>query len=377
MVSRLYHSTNHILKFGLEDIYHQYKNDFFIEDYDFILLAVSPSYPYKDILPNIKKLNLKNCIAFNAINSFANEKIVDGITALFIKFEHKGSISTYYQDNFDEIDSVYDYLKNNKNDLHIIISSVSDNVSVFIEKLNKKIEDLDVFLFGGISSGDLKNNEMIAYQYIDNKIIKNGFMIISFKNVEFDNRISSGYRPIGPIYKVNLSTGNKIYVAEYYDASEIAKKLLKEMPNNDITNLWYSPIVILDDKEGEVPIARSFKSVKDGEYVEFFGPIPRHSNIKLSFATENMLLESDKKEALKMKEKLKQVELGLNFSCVVRQFALGDKQDEETKLYVELLDSPMFGFFTFGEIGLNKFKTTLKLYNQTSLICGIKEINNE
>ena len=74
MVSRLYHSTNHILKFGLEDIYHQYKNDFFIEDYDFILLAISPSYPYKDILPNIKKLNLKNCIAFNAINSFAMKK---------------------------------------------------------------------------------------------------------------------------------------------------------------------------------------------------------------------------------------------------------------------------------------------------------------
>jgi len=67
------------------------------------------------------------------------------------------------------------------------------------------------------------------------------------------------------------------------------------------------------------------------------------------------------------------VELGLNFSCVVRQFALGEKQDKEAEMYAELLDAPMFGFFTFGEIGLNKFKTTLKLYNQTSLICGIKE----
>ena len=373
MISRLYHSKNNILRFALEDIFNQYKNDFFIDDYDFILLGVSSSYPYEDILPNIEKLKLNNCVAFNATNSFSNEQVIDGVTALFIKFEYQGKISTYYQNNFTNIDEVYNYLKENKDNLHIIISSVSDEVSKFIDKLNKKIEDLDVFLFGGISSGDLKNEEMVAYQYIDNKIIKNGFMIISFKNVDFDNRISSGYKPIGPIYKVNLSTDNKAYVVEYSDASEIAKRLLKDMENSDITNLWYSPVVILDDKEGEVPIARSFKSVQDGEYVEFFGPIPQHSNIKLSFATEDMLLESNKREAIKIKEQIKNVELGLNFSCVVRQFALGEKHYKEAEMYAELLDAPMFGFFTFGEIGLNKFKTTLKLYNQTSLICGIKE----
>ncbi len=373
MIARTYYTENKVLKFGLEDIYRQFKNDYFIDSYDFVIFAINPDYPYQDINYSIKQvLKNDNFVAFNAIDAFCNAEVVAGIAALFIKFERSGKIDSFYQDNFNSTKDVYKYLLNHKNSLNIIISTPSDKVPSFLEKLNKKFKNDDIFLIGGLSSGTFLENGVLAYNYIDNKIIKDGFMVISFDNVEFANGISLGYKPIGPHYKINLAKNNRVYVAEYTDASLIAKKLLNGM-NDDITNLWFSPMVVLDDKDGIVDVVRTFKSYKEGEFVEFFGPISNGSYVKLSFATEEMLLNSDKREAEKIKEKLKEIELGFNFSCVARQFALGKRQTEESALYSEFFNSSVFGFFTFGEIGLNKNNTILKFYNQTSLVCGLKE----
>jgi len=374
MIARIYHSQNSILKFALEDIYKQFHNDFFMDTYDFIIFAVNSEYPYQDIHYSIKKiLKTNNYVAFNATDAFCNADTVQGVVALFIKFENEGKIITYYQNGFDNIEECYNYLSKNENDLHIMLSTASDELPIYLEKLNEKIKYKKIFIMGGISSGDMTKDELVTYQYIDNEIIKNGFMIITFKHVQFAKAISLGYQPIGPIYKVNLAKNNKVYVTEYMDASLIAERLLRNMKSRKIQNLWYSPIVILDDNDGMVDVVRTFKDFKEGEYVEFFGPVKTKENIKLSFATEDMLIESDKKEANKIKNELTHIELGFNFSCIARQYALGNKQKEETKIYAEAFNAPIFGFFTFGEIGLNKSFDTLKFYNQTSLICGLKE----
>jgi len=374
MIARIYNSKHTILKFAIEDVFKQFHNDFFIDDYDFVIFGINSDYPYKDVNNSIKKiLGNNNFVAFNAIDLFCNADTVKGVVALFIKFEKNGKIETYYQENFDEVDECFDYLLKNKDSLNIMLSTPSDDVPSFLDKLNKKVITEDIFLIGGLSSGYLDKDELVAYQYIDDKVIKDGFMIISFKNVEFEKGISLGYKPIGPIYEINLTKNNKVYVTEYQDASLIAKRLLNGMKDENIQNLWFSPVVILDDEDGEVDVVRTFKSFKEGEYTEFFGPVPSNSKMKLSFATEEMLLESDKIQAKKIKDKLNEIEVGLNFSCIARQYALGDRQKYESKLYSETFNAPIFGFFTFGEIGMNKDFTTFKFYNQTSLIAGLKE----
>ena len=374
MIARTYNSDNTILKFALEDIYRQFHNDFFIDSYDFVIFAINSDYGYSDIHHSIKKIfKSDNYVAFNATDAFCNADTLKGIVALFIKFENRGEISTYFQHNFTDIENCYNYLLNNRDDLHIILSTASDQLPTFLDNLNSELKNEKIMMMGGMSSGNLEVEELVTYQYINNEIIKDGFMIISFKNIVFEMAISLGYQPIGPVYHVNLAKENRVYVTEYMDASLIAKRLLNGMEDSKIQNLWYSPIVILDENDGMVDVVRTFKGFKDGEYVEFFGPIENNSNIKLSFATEEMLLESDRKEAERIKDRLGIVELGFNFSCIARQYALGDKQKKETELYAEVFNSPIFGFFTFGEVGMNKSFDILKFYNQTSLICGLRE----
>jgi len=378
MLSRTFYSQNPVLKFAIEDIFKQFNNSFFMSDYDFVIFAISSHYPYRDIHLSIRKIiDSDNYVAFNATDSFCNaDTISNGVVALFIKFENKGAIETYHQNHFEDMDKCYDYLIKNKKDLHIILSTASDKLPKFLDRLSHKIQSSNnkISIIGGVSSGDLSKDEVVTYQYVDNEIVKDGFMIISFKNIEFQNGISLGYKPLGPVYQVNLAKDNRVYVTEYMDASMIANSLMDGMENKNIQNLWYSPIVVLDDRNGMVDVVRTFKYVKEGEYVEFFGPVENDSFIKLSFATDDTLINNDKIEANRIKERINHIELGLNFSCIARQYALGDSQKKETALYSKIFNAAIFGFFTFGEIGMSKDFTSLKFYNQTSLVCGLREI---
>jgi len=208
MRARIYSSNNEVFKFALEDIYRKFRDDFIINDFDFIIVGIDSKYYYDDINFSIKKIfRTDKFIAFNAVDAFAGNCVTNGgVVALFIKFENSGKIDTYYQNNFDEIDGVADYLQKHKNDLNIILSYPSEKVPNFLNELNKKLGKNDISLFGGLSSGYLDSEELVAYQYIDGKIIKNGFVLISFENCEFQKEVSLGYKAIGPHYKVQALT---------------------------------------------------------------------------------------------------------------------------------------------------------------------------
>ena len=352
MISRIYASKNETLFLALEEIFLQFKDDYFLNDFDFIIFAVSPFFNHNDINQTIKKIfKTKNYLAFNALNAFANKEINNCVTALFIKFENKGKINIKTNQNLQNLD---------KNKLHMIFMPFREG-----ECSCEVIENTNIPLIGGICSGDE------AYVYFDSAIEKENPVILEFENIEYEFGISLGYKPIGPIYKINLVKENRVYVIDYEDASILAKKLLKNT-NGDIKNLWYSPILVISDKTGYVDVVRTFKDIKENHYVELFGKIEANSNVKLSFATNTMLLKEDKKTAENIKEKI-QPEVVFNFSCVAREFILGEKKEEESKIYSKILNAPVFGFFTYGEIGPDyEFKTS-KLYNQSSLVVAVKE----
>ncbi|MEO2083834.1 MAG: hypothetical protein ABGX12_07415, partial [Desulfurobacteriaceae bacterium] len=63
-------SKNPILRLALEEIADKIGSDF-----DFIILAVSPKYPFPDIsrvAPAIFNVDCSQCIAFSSIDAFSN-----------------------------------------------------------------------------------------------------------------------------------------------------------------------------------------------------------------------------------------------------------------------------------------------------------------
>ena len=350
MLVRTYASNEETLFLALEDVYFQFRDDFLLNEFDFIIFAVSPKFLVDDINPTIKKIfKTENFLAFNATHAFSNNTITETLSALFIKFERNGKINIKHS------------LSNlNQKNLNVVIYPYIPNKCI-----SNEIEKFNMPTIGGICSGDE------AYVFVDGKIIKDKPVVLEFENVDYEFGISLGYKPIGPTYKVQVAKDNRIYVIDYEDASLLAKNILKNT-DGKITNLWYSPLLIVSDKSGIVKVVRTFKDIKENHYVEFFGKIDKNSHVKLSFGEKEMLLKEDEKTAINLRKKIAP-ELIFNFSCVAREFILEDKAKVENEIYTKYLNAPLFGFFTYGEIGPDFEYKNSKLYNQSSLVVALKE----
>lgn len=388
MLARVYHSKIPVLRFAVEDVLNQLIEDRFYKfnDFDLALITFSPEVYSSDenIVDTFNEyLGVGRWIAFHSITAFANEKtLTKSLVALFIKFLKNGSFEIFTASNLQKnyqklLEKTASYINRYSEEkyLNLFLAAYSGGlVGFFIEDLNKFFKNKAINVLGGVASGLEKNSHILANIYTSDGPIDSGFAILTLKNVDYAFGLGHGSRIIGPIYRITKAERNRVYEVNGEPIKEILIKLTKGLPS-DVNIFWYSPIVILDESEGIVSILRDFKYIPpDLSYVEFWGPVKEGWHFRFSFALKEELIRDGEKEALKVHRILKKVELGLNFSCMGRQFALENLQGEEAKIYASIFNAPLFGFFTFGEIAPDKKRSGIKFYNQTSVIVGVCEL---
>jgi hypothetical protein len=388
MLARVYYSKIPVLRFAVEEIINDLRNDpfFHFKDFDIALITFSPSvYPTDErVCQTFNEYFGRNrWIAFNSLTSFANEKTLnDALVVLFIKFERRGSFEIFSARDLGRnyrklLRETEDFLNRwNGEGLNLLFSTFSEGlIGFFIDDLSDRLY-YGGNVIGGVASGPIVDNRAITHIYTSDGIIRDGFAILRLKGVQFAFGIAFGYTIMGPIYEITKAEKNKIYQINEKGVKPLIERLTKGLEEVDIRNFWYIPIVILDGKdEGLVSILRSLKSfAPDGSYMEFWGPIREGWKFRFSFAMKENLLKADVEEAIKIQKVLNTVELGFNFSCVGRQYIMEDLHTEEAKNYASIFNAPLFGFFTFGEIGPDKYRKKLKYYNQTSVVVGVREL---
>jgi len=378
MKSKIYSASESTLSLCVERIYENFSKDFL--NADFLFFAIHPDFEIEFINETIQKtFHTANFLAFHAVDSFQNGVIVGkGIALCSIKFEKKGKIKSFYIEDIEAKESLEksaEYLNENHDKFHIFIGGLcGGKISHFIEELSDKLtyKTLDNIV-GGVSSGDLTFDELLTCQFIDGKIIKNGFAIVSFENVEYSTGVSFGFQPYGITYEVTKAEGTKLYtIDDGKSASYMATKMLENVGVSDVCYLWYIPFAMLNKERGYVKSLRTISNITD-EYVELFAPVEKGDFFKLSFATDEDLLQEDARIARKTIQKLPNPEIAFNFSCIARQYVLEENQDKELKNYIDIFGTHLFGFFTFGEIGFDKAYKNLTFYNETSLITIMRE----
>lgn len=107
--------------------------------------------------------------------------------------------------------------------------------------------------------------------------------------------------------------------------------------------------------------------------MEFYGPVKEGQKIRLSYGEGEQLLNADVKSASALAQQLPDPEILFNFSCIARQYVLEEVQKEENRIYRNFLHAPLFGFFTYGEIGHDPHKSSIQFFNETSLLTGMAE----
>jgi hypothetical protein len=388
MFARVLYSRNPVLRFAVEEIMEQLYSGLFamkqIENYDLAILTIDPHiYIYNEEVIDILDtfLGKNKWIAFHSISSFANEKTINnGVTALFLKFERKGSFEIFKKDkvlsNYKKaLEETTSFLSNSSSDsVNIIISTFKEGrIGAFIEGLSEKLKKYPN-LVGGVASGTYRRGKFINFLYTSEGIIKEGFIILRLNNFTYSFGIALGHHVMGPIYEITKAEGNKIYEINNEPIVEIIQRLSRGVEDKLPYIFYYSPIAIIDNaNEGLVEIVRSFKDVSE-EYVDFYGPIKTGWHFRFTFAFKEEILNASIEEAIKVKKALGKIDLALDFSCLHRKFVLEDLYDREPKEYASILNAPLFGFFTLGEIGPDKKLKSLKYYNQTSIILGLREL---
>lgn len=377
MKSRVYYSKHLDIELAYDEISNRAKKEF--DSYDFVIIAVSPIYEMDKLLEITEERFKSKYVMFHAVDAFCNEDIIEGIVALFIKFEREGDIELFYQDNVSTntqkaLDETISYLQkhNTKDSFHIMITGeCNKTIASFISQIGQSNLDLHN-IQGGVSSGIEENEQIIAYQFCDNKIIKDGFIIVTFKNIVSYNSISMGFTPVGINYTITKSDIDSIYTLDYSPISEIVKRLVDGIEDFEFEYLYYTPLVILDESDEELLTLRTFRRMED-EYVKVWGNVKNGQKVRLAYGESETLLDADKESANRVWESLPNPELILNFSCIARRYVLEESFERENSIYIERFNAPLFGFFTFGEIGNSSNKHSLQFFNETSLLSVLKE----
>lgn len=384
MNARNYFSTHPVLRYAIEEIIVAYHADPMIDTHDFILIAVAPHYPLAQVTHFVQHhFATDRFLAFHAIDAFSGMETVSGIAMCVIAFEREGSIKTLLIEDMIKhqdraVNQTIAYLEANRDATHCFFSGhLEGEFSTFIDALEAAGEDKTLFsrFIGGACSGthDPLTKETLTYQATADRIVKRGFVLVSFCGCDCAMRASLGYNPVGVAYTITGVAG-KGNVAIDYNRSFVhtIDRLTRNIPDFEIRHLWYSPIVLLDEADGSISIVRTFKAIHH-DSVEFYTPLKVGTRFKLSYAEPSNLLQADAQSAQEVVSQLPQCDLAFNFSCIARQYALEDRQKEEAKIYSKLLNAPLFGFFTFGEVGSKRNGKGLNVYNQTSLLVGITE----
>jgi len=381
MQCTIYSSTASMLGKAVEEVFAHQRAESGTDAIGFVMIALSDRYPVDTVHSVIEPiLGGIPYLAFHSTDAFHGSTIVhDGVTALFFAFERQGKVSCFVgrnvsTDTGEILEQTATYLQTNRDAAHLIIAGLChDKMAFFVDKLNEY--DVPVGnILGGVSSGFPSGDEIHTYQFYQGEIIQDGFVIVTFHNVTMASSIAMGFEPIGIQYTITQAKGYRVYrVDDAYPFAMTIKKLTEHIDNFEAKYLWYTPVVILEDgKSQEIKTLRTFREMTS-EWVEFFGPIKEGQLIKLSYGEAEHLLAADRHSIIVLKHNLPDPEILINFSCIARQYVLEEKQEAENMTYLEKTDAPLFGFFTFGEIGHDPQKKSLQFYNETSLLIGMRE----
>lgn len=372
-------SKDPILRFAVEELKKQAPKGF-----DFALFSISPNYPYQDVPATIEKeFGSLNYVAFTSSSAFENIRVInDGIVGCFFKFSSaKTKVCTFVKKNISKenreqtVEEVKKYLSQKSDNLNIIIGDFIDGeFLLLIEELGKELlrNRLGAPLMGGILATPLKGNKREkGYLFHKGAVVENGFIIISFSNLDFQYQLSSGVFKKGPVYTVTKTDAFRIYELNGKSAGYLPKRLLKDINHSDENQflLWYTPFGIVNE-ENEIEALRLIRGFSD-DYIELWGPVKEGDKLKLSIVLSTELIRDAEETVRKLKESFGMADFCFNFSCLARRKILEQFEGEERKLYGRLLNAPLFGFFTHGEIAAKNGR--LRTHNLTSVTVTVRE----
>lgn len=187
-----------------------------------------------------------------------------------------------------------------------------------------------------------------------------------------------GWEMFGLERTVTRSEGNKLFEMDGKLALDMYKKYLgpdaEQLPGSAL--LFPLSVVIPGATE---PVVRTILSIdEDTNSMTFAGDIPEGSQVRFMKANFDKITAAAASAASSSLPTLEQKPaFSLLVSCVGRKLILGPRTEEEVQAVIEALgdDTPVAGFYSYGEISPFNKGVTCQLHNQTMTITSFYEFS--
>jgi len=215
--------------------------------------------------------------------------------------------------------------------------------------------------FGGMAGDDMSLTG--TYIFTGERESDFGLLALALDTdrVSLHGMAITGWKPMGISRKVTKSTGKLLYTIDHKPAVEMYLKYLgkESMVNNREFNLmdelaWSYPFIVERDESGETLIKSPMSIDHDENALVMDMEMEEGDIFWFSMPPDLDIAQEITDKATQTKDGLegqKEAEALLIFSCAGRPPVLGPLVTMENEGLAEVWNSPMAGFFTYGEYG--------------------------
>ena len=265
-----------------------------------------------------------------------------------------------------------------KNLVNILIFSDGNlvNGSELVKGLNDAAEN-KILITGGLAgdSSDFKSTLVgLNQQPSEGNIVAIGFY---GDKISVTHGSQGGWDTFGPEREVTKSSGNKLFEIDNKNALALYIKYLgpdaDQLPGSAL--LFPLSVIIPGSPQ---PVVRTIISIDNEQRsMTFAGDIPEGSKVRFMKANFDKLTSAAAKAAQQtLLGKKTKPGFSLLVSCVGRKIILGARIDEEVEAVIESLgdETPVAGFYSYGEISPFNEGGACRLHNQTMTITSFYEL---
>lgn len=199
-------------------------------------------------------------------------------------------------------------------------------------------------------------------------------------NIHLSYGSFAGWQPFGPARKVTKSIQNVLYELDGERALDIYKRYLGDHARDLPVSGLLFPFEMLGKNQGKSGI---FRTILDANEIDgsltLAGDIDPNGYLKLMHSSTEKLIAGAETAAKHVTDSLVKnasgESLAILISCVGRKLVMGHRVDEEVEAVAEMLgkEVSIAGFYSNGEIVVDKFLGECHLHNQTMTITYISE----
>ncbi|WP_296315111.1 FIST signal transduction protein [Winogradskyella sp. UBA3174] len=332
------------------------------------VLFISVKQDRKTICELLDSKNI-DVLGSTSCGEFINGHQSEGDIAILLLELSKEHYTILYEDIADEsLDDTVSRLANNAlkqfTNPSLIICSTGINLKGKLFEGEKLVRNLsqnlgpDKIFFGGMAGDDWTMKG--SFVFTNGKETNYGLvaLVLNSDKITLKGMAITGWKPMGIARIVTKSKGNLLYEIDGKPAVELYLKYLgmsDKIAENDFKifeelSIEYPFIVERDNNETVLKSPMNIDSTEKALFMDI--PMPEGSKFWFTHPPEFDIVEEVIEKATQLKKDSNEdADALLIFSCAGRQPILGPMATDENEGLAEVWETPMAGFFTYGEFG--------------------------